>query len=172
MEDLMGVIFTLSPEIKDFAAQIFDDLINELAKPCKVVYPPKMIPCAHCAPDPTGKKSSGFWRDGTRIKGVCPYCSGNYFKAEEISETLYFLTEVRQDKFEKFPFNVPIREAGGMLQIKGYMNDLPAITQCEYLIHDLNMAPFIQQKYKMYGEPISPSNIVKNRYFICLFERV
>lgn len=167
----MGVIFTLDDNIKSLAAQIFDDVITEFQKPCLVVYPPKMIPCTQCRLDPVGNKSSGFWKDGTRIRGVCPYCGGNYFKAEEVSETVNFLTEVEPKQFEKFPFSVPIRDAGGLLQIKGFMEDLPKVQKCEYIIHDLNMRPFIEQRYRMYGEPISPSNIVQNRYFICLFER-
>jgi len=167
----MANIFELTDDIRQIAAFAFDDLIEALKKPCLVVYPPKMIPCELCTYDPVGKKSSGFWKDGTRIRGVCPHCGGNYYKAQEVSETVHFLTEIQPKQFEKFPFDIPVRDPGGLLQVKGYMTDLPKILKCEYLIHDLNMRPFIEQRYKMYGEPISPSNIVKNRYFICMFER-
>lgn len=167
----MGTIFTLTDDVLNIAKSAFQDLMEALKKPCLVVYPPKMIACGACLPDPTGKKSSGFWRDGSRIRGVCPHCGGNYYKAQEVSETLYFLTEVQPKSFEKFPFEVPMKDPGGLLQIKGYMRDLPKIQQCEYIIHDLNMRPYIEQRYKMYGEPISPSNIVKNEFFVCLFER-
>ena len=167
----MGTIFTLTQDVITIAETAFRDLFESLKKPCKVVYPPKMSPCSLCTPDATGKKSSGFWKDGTRIRGVCPQCGGNYYRAEEVSETLYFLTEIRQKDFEKFPFDIPLRDPGGLLQIKGYINDLPKIMKCEYLIHDLNMQPYIEQRYKMIGEPTSPSNIVKNVFFICLFER-
>lgn len=161
----------LPTEIRQIAHDYLVALFEALKKPCKLVYPPKMIPCSACTPDATGKKSSGFWKDGTRIRGVCSYCGGNYFKAQEVSESVFFLTQVDTKKFEKFPFEVPLRDPGGLLQIKGYMEDLPKVLKCEYLIHDLNMQPFIEQRYKMVGEPISPSNIVKNVFFVALFER-
>jgi hypothetical protein len=167
----MGVIFTLTDDVRALATQIFDDVITEFGKVCRLVYPPKMIPCSNCSYDPVGKKSSGFWKDGTRIRGVCPYCGGNYYRAEEVYEDIQFSTEVNPKQFEKFPFEIPLKDPAGILQIKGYMVDLPKVMKSEYIIHDVNMKPYIEQRYKMYGEPISPSNIVKNRYFICLFER-
>ena len=63
----MGKIFTLSDDIKSVVTDALDDLITELGKDCRLVYPPRFVPCGNCIYDPIAGKSSNHWKSGGPI---------------------------------------------------------------------------------------------------------
>lgn len=170
----MGIIFTLDPEIKATIQDALDDLITELGKPCKLVYPSKSVKCVNCIYDPIGKKSSNIWKTGGPMKfmvGVCPMCNGGGTRAEEVSETIKMLCAWEPKKFF-VPFQeINIKSPYGLLQTKFYLKDLPKIKMADHLVFQVPIEPYVKSNYYLIGEPGDQSNIIQDRYCIATWER-
>jgi hypothetical protein len=58
-----------------------------------------------------------------------------------------------------------------MVGTKGYVTDLPKVVRCDAAIIDVN-ADYVGNKFILKAQPITAGNIVKNRYFTAIWERV
>jgi len=174
----MGTIFTLSDDIKNLAHAAFTDLINELGKRCRLVFPPKMAPCANCVIDPIGNKSSNRYVNGGPapfpMGSICPACGGRGRIATENSRDIILLVNENPKQFDNSLKlnNANIYYPDGTIQTKGFIRDLPDVLKCTEMIKDLSIQPYIEYRYKRYGEPLSPGNIVQGAFFVCLWTRV
>ena len=167
----MGVIFTLTPDIKALTQQIFDDVITELSKPCRLVYPPKMVSCSNC----NGLSSSGRWKTGGPMPfsvGLCPLCNGRNKIAEEVFESINFLCQFEKKNFYYPVDEVDIRTPLNYIQIKGYLKDVPKIKRVDHIIIETPIEGIIQWRGKLFDEPMDRSNIIQGRYFTCTLKRV
>jgi hypothetical protein len=174
----MGTIFTISDGIRNLAKDAFSDLINQLGKPCKLIFPPKMTACANCIPDPIGNKSSNRYNTGGPapfpMGSICPVCGGKGQIATENSRVVTLLINEDPKQFDKSLQlnNSNIYYPDGTIQAKGFIADLPDVLKCTEMIKDTNIQPYIEYRYKRYGEPLSPGNIVQGAFFISLWTRV
>jgi hypothetical protein len=57
------------------------------------------------------------------------------------------------------------------MQAKGFIVDLPKILRCKYMIAQINLEPYITEKYILNGTPTDTSNIVQNKFFISNWKR-
>jgi hypothetical protein len=170
----MARIFEITQSIRDLATAAFSDLLDQLGKPCKLFYPPRMKACSNCIADPIGHKSTNRWLRGGPVEfpfgSICPLCGGQGAIAEEVSETVNLLVTQDVTKFEKIGIsNVNLPD--GIIQTKGYLSDLSKILKCDYIIVNTNIQNIITQRYKLFSEPVSPGNISQNVFFICLWQR-
>ena len=168
-------IFTISDEIRQVAMDAFDTLINELSKTCRLYYPPKMQECSNCVVDMIGRKSSNIYLHGGPIPfpfgGMCPMCDGAGYKAIEVYHDVNFLVNENIKSFYKdgLPSNVNL--PNGTIQTKGYITDMPKVKRCSHMIKHLALENYQTMNYTLYGEPLSPGNIIQGRYFVALWLR-
>lgn len=177
----MGKIFQLDSDTKQVIQDALDDLLvnnanGGLGKTCLVVYPSRYVACVNCVLDPIGKKSANRPRTGAPIPFTagqsCPMCSGQGQKAVEDSEQLTLKCNWEPRKFiSPAKGNIDIRIPYSVVEVKGYMADLPKLLKADHLVVNLPIAPFLRQKFRLVGEPGDPSNIIQGRYFVALFER-
>jgi hypothetical protein len=72
--------------------------------------------------------------------------------------------------FVKLPVN--IQSPAGTIQTKGYVADLPDVLQCRKMIVQISLEPIIRFTYELDGEPIDQGNIVQNRYWVGIWNRI
>lgn len=162
-----------------FAQEAFDSMLQPFgqggfAKPCLLVYPPKISPCANCEPSPIANRPSNIYRHGGPVPfpmgAICPACGGQGTFAEEVSETVYLKTSIIKKPFSNIPVQVNLPD--GLLSVKGFLIDAPKLQQADFIIHNTALENYQTRKYKLYGEIDSPSNIVQNRYFTAILIRI
>ncbi len=171
----MGKIFSLDADVKGIITDALDDLISELGKDCRIVYPPKMVLCANCVSDPIGHKPSNRWKTGGptqfSLGSLCPMCNGDGRRAEEVTEILRFLCEWDPKRFFKPLRNLDVRLPMGICQTKGYLADLPKVLRCDHMVLQVPIEGTLRLTYKLSGEPGDYSNIIQGRYFVATWER-
>ncbi len=83
----MAKLFTITDDIRAIGSNAIDDLIDQLGKDCRLVYPPTLVPCSDCAADPIGDKPANAWVTGGAFSPpdgtVCAMCGGSQYRAEE-----------------------------------------------------------------------------------------
>lgn len=172
----MGKIFTLTPTIKSVIQQALDDLITELGKPCTLVYPPRMISCSNCRFDPIGQKSSNHWLSGGPMQFMdgmaCPLCNGAGRIAKEVTDPISLLCNWQPKHFTVPIPNLNLRAPNSVLEIKGYLTDLPRVTRASYLIFENAIDGIVRQKFQLISEGGDRSNIIQGRYFSAVMERM
>lgn len=170
----MGKLFEIPEDVLETAQDGFDDILDQLGKSCKLIYPAKFIECTNCIYDPIGKKSSNRWRTGGPMPfhaGACPQCNTQGRIATENSETITMTINWTPGRH-----NVPLTNVrvpiGYVIQTRGYMTDYPKIKQCEDMIILGEVEPYGHFKFKLDGEPTDPFQFVPGRYFIANWKRV
>lgn len=171
----MGQLFTLDAGTRSTITDALDDIITEFGRPCRLVYPPRMEACSNCLPLASNKASSNTWKTGGPIpfdKGtICPVCGGSYMRAIEASENIRLKLEWDIKRFQIPVKNMDIRKPYSVVEVKGYVSQIPLLQRCDHIVLDTPMEPSIRYKFKVASEPIMPGNIIQQRYFICLLER-
>lgn len=172
----MAKLFELTPEIRQIAQDGIDDLIDQLGKECKLLYPPITTPCPNCVYDPVQKKSTGKYKSGGPFPftvGTCQVCRGlgmlTSTPNDGNDDKIIVLCEWNPRKFINFPGGIQIPR--GALQTKGYLTEVGKVFRARRIQVQLAIAPYRTYIYNLVSEPIDPSNIVPNRYFVCLWER-
>lgn len=171
----MGKIFTLSNDVKAIAQQAIDDLIDQLGKDCRLIYPPRMVPCANCVFDPVGKKSSNHWLNGGPVPfpggTACPLCDGKGLRAEEVFETVRLLVAWNPKNWfiKQMPPNLQV--ADGVIQTKGFLSDAPKMLQAREMIVETPIEAFRRYRFVLAGEPVDASNIIQGRYVVMSWRR-
>jgi hypothetical protein len=165
-------IFEITDEIRNLAKLAFLDLHRDLSRQCRLYYPPRMITCINCQSDPIGRKSSNRYLHGGPapfpLGSICPMCGGTSRIAQESYDDIQLLIDEEPDIYKKYPnANLP----QGIIEAKGLISDMSKVLKCDYLIKDLTIRPYLEFRYTRYGEPVLPSNIVLNEFFISLWQR-
>ena len=171
-------LFTLTPAIKGIAANAIDTLINQLGKPCRLVYPPVMVACPQgCQVVVGAKQMTDIWRTGGSVKpgnlSTCSVCGGTGQMAQSQSETITLLCnfDVKPWKTISIPDNVDFRSPGGLCITKGFLTDMPKVKRCIEAVLATNVEPYVRYTYRLHGEPMDTSNIVQGRYFSAIWLR-
>lgn len=146
--------------------EVFDAMISQWGKSCRLVYPPKYVECTNC--------SLGHYKTGGPMPfnfGVCPLCNSNGTKATEVSENITMIINWMPSPF-KYPLaNINIRTPSAKIESKGFIADLPKILQCDHMII-LNVDGYQHFKFELEGEPGDRGSIVQGKYFTVLWNRV
>lgn len=170
----MSNIFELDSDILSTAQGGFDDILDQLGKPCKLIYPAKFVECVNCIYDPIGKKSSNRWRTGGPMPfhaGACSMCQGAGKHATENSDTITMtINWIPGKNITSGPnIRVPI---GYPIETRGYMTDLAKVRQSEEMIIIGAVEPHCHYRFKLDGEPTDAFQIVPGRYFVCIWKRI
>ena len=171
----MPKIFNISADIKKIAQDAIDDLIDQLGKDCELVYPPIPETCVNCELDPIGNKSSNHWTNGGPMPfpngSICPMCNGEGLHFKEITRSIKLLiANSPSEWFVKMPAGLQV--PAGTIQTKGYIKDLPDVLKTRKLIVQLSLEPMVRFTYELAGEPIDQGNIVQNRYWVAVWNRI
>jgi hypothetical protein len=155
-------------------AGALDDLLlpadqGGLGKWCRLVYPPRAVPCANCVLDPIGNKSANRPRTGAPVPFTagqpCPVCSGAGRIQTSATEDVVLGVNWNPKKFVlPIPASVDLRVPNAVCETKGFIALWPRLAKCDHLIVDLAVEGFSRQKFKLAGQPGSPGNIVQGRY--------
>ena len=171
----MGTIFTLEESVKAIITNALDDLITELGKMCRLVYPPRMVPCDNCIYDPIGRKSSNVYLNGGPIpfqNVSCPMCDGSCKKAETQTEDIKFLCSLTpKDFFVPIP-NLNLQVPFSVVQTKGFLRDVPKVRRADHMIFQTPIDGVATKKYKLDSDPADVSNIIQNRYFVATWKQI
>jgi len=172
----MGKLFSIDDEVRSIIQDGLDDLITELGKMCRLVYPStRWESCDNCVYDPIGQKSSNRWRTGGSIPfpngTACPQCNGKGRRSVVFYEDIKFLCELNPRNFIVPISGLNIRVPHGLLQTKGFLTDSKKVEKCEQLLYDIENTELGGRAYKLVSEPGDKSNIIQGRYFICVWER-
>lgn len=160
----------LDSEQKKYAQDILDESISFFGKQCRLIYQPKYENCG-CNFSGIGNKLDNVWHHGgpASIMG-CVYCGGTGKRPVEISENLIMILDWNPSQFllpapQSFsPYDI--------VQSKGFLSDLPKILKCMEMRAQLPIEPYIISRYKLYGQPGDQDNIIQNRYFLAIWERI
>lgn len=172
----MGQIFTLEDDVVQIMEFALNDLVLYLGKNCKVVYPPKMTPCANCVFDPIGNKSKNVYLHGGPMPfpfgSICPLCEGvGGLAGEEVSEVIRVIVHWNPKKYMNVKLD-NVRLNNGVISIKGHIADMPKISRMSYFIPHIEIDGYANYRFRLVSEPISQGNIVQGRFFTALLERV
>lgn len=171
----MGKLFTLDDGTKSTIRDALDDIITEFGKMCRIYYPARWVACTNCLVDPIGRKSRNIWRTGGPMpfaKGtICPMCSSSGgHHAEELSEEIQLKIEWEPKRFWYPVPNVDVRVPYSICQTKGYISDYNKLVQADHLLIQIPIEPHVKTKFRMVGTPISPGNIIQDRYIVATWE--
>lgn len=162
----MGVLFTLTDPIRSVTQQALDDLLNELAKDCLLLYPPTKVYCG-CS----GNVNYGGQPVPLPHMSVCPLCDGTGYKEEQYTEIIKMSVAVDPEKFwKRLPRNID--NPDGHIQTKCFAADVVKIRQARKMQLQPELDPLNRTIYKLVSDPVDVSSIVPNRYFIATWERV
>lgn len=179
----MGTIINIDAATRQEMQSVLDDLINEFALECRLVYPPSYASCDNCTADILGINSSNHWKTGGPMPfpdmTTCPLCGGTGKRANEATE-LINLKCVFNPIFERqLPGlknlqldKINIRLANAILKTRGFMTDVPKVMRATELIVNIPIEGYIRAKYTRITEPLDKNTFVSGRYFNCFWERV
>lgn len=164
--------FEIPAELIDLHESGVGSLITNLGVPCTLYYPPKKTQCPNCEFDARTKKSANIYRAGGPISftaGACPYCNGVGFKEEEASDNIQM--SIYWSHRDWHDIGVQIEKPDGVIQSRGFIEDLPKIKKCNQMEPNLKTNQAIKYRYKLKGEPV-PHGFRQQKYFLAFWERI
>ncbi len=169
----MGKLFTITEEIRDIARDGIDDMIDQLGKDCKLVYPSVKTDCPNCVFDPTTNRSTGRYKTGGPRPfpngTICPVCRGAGRLDSTETDIIRMLCKWNPKEF--IPLAGSLQLPNSIVRTKGYITDLPKVLRSKKMILQLPIEPYIRYTFDLQGEPIDAGNIVQGRYFIAIWKR-
>lgn len=172
----MGNLFTIDDGTRRTITLALDDIITEFGKDCRLVYPAAWQPCVNCVYDPVGKKSANRWKTGGPLAfhsgTICPVCEGRGgYAATEAYEAIRLKIDWEARNFTHPAGKaLKVRQKYSVCQTKGYMQDYAKVVKCDHLVVQVPIENIVQAKFYLVGMPISPGNIIQDRYFEAFWE--
>lgn len=170
----MGQIFTLDAGTIQIMEYAINDIILYLGKQCKIVYPPKTVPCGNCLRDASGKSRNIYLHGGPvpfPSNSICPLCGGSgSSKEEEVTEIVQVIINWNPKEWMNIKLD-QTRLANGVLHVKGHIGDMPKFMRMSYMVPDIKIAAYADYRFQLKGEPWSGGNIVQGKFFECLLDR-
>jgi hypothetical protein len=153
---------------------LVDSLIDSATgKICTLVYPQKREECFNCYSSQETGRSIDIYKPGGLESfpnfSICPVCFGEGFKSvsptEEIRLRVYFSPK------DFLATGTTFQVADGIIQVIGYMTDLPKINRAVSIIISSDLQQINKWSYKKEGELIQ-HGLDGSRYFIGLLRRI
>lgn len=168
--------FILTPDILKIGADAFDSLIDirNLGKTCRFVFAPIFTPCT-CVNSSVGNVPTVVGQHGGPMNypmsTVCPLCSGKGQISQDVYQDIVMLINWEPKTFDPVWEKQLTRLPEGIIQAKGYIQYMPVMSQCQFMIPDILMSAYQNYTFRLVSEPISAGNIIKRRYFTSIWER-
>lgn len=170
----MGKLFTLSDDIKKIAQDGIDDLIDQLGKDCRLLYPSVQEDCPNCIYDPIANRSTGRYQTGGPQPfpqgTICPVCRGVGKLVSDTSEIIRMLCQWNPKNYELLAGNIQVPNS--VVQTKGYLSDMPKVLKARKMVLETSIEGYQRYTFELWGEPIDQGNIIQGRYFVALWRRV
>jgi hypothetical protein len=170
----MSYLIEIDQDTLDMAEIGFTEMLEMLGKNCLLFYPSKWTQCINCIWDNIGQKSSNRYRSGGPAPfqiGNCPMCSGVGKLQNEEHATIKMTIDWRPKNFDIFGPN--IRLPSGGIVTRGYITDLPKVEKCDkMMIVNPGMQSYGHYSFKLAGEVVEPFQIIQNKFFAALWQRV
>lgn len=148
---------------------LYNQKIDEVFQFAKISvtlnYPTITIPC-ECSFSSIGNFPHHHGIHGGNIPQFaegCQYCGGTGTKKSQATESLDLCVYFTPKEFVKLPINIDLVD--GVIQIKGYLTQLPKLLQCESITISNEIRGIISYTYKRYGEMV-PMGFKSNRYIV------
>jgi hypothetical protein len=169
----VGTIFTLTDDIREIAQNCLDDLLEELGKECRLVFPPRLTECVNCLTRLDGQSAAVYRPGGPQPFSdgdLCPVCLGQGFTSEEVTEAVKMLVQWAPEKFwVRLPPQLQL--PAGSVQTKTYITNLPKIQQARRMVLQTPAEPYTRFLFRLEGEPVDVSNIIQGRYCVSTWAR-
>lgn len=159
--------------IRDIAEEGFDDILDQLGKNCKLVYPGRAIECTNCYFDPIGKKSSNKWKSGGPMPfhaAACPMCNGEGRKISENSEIIVMTINWNMGPFSVTAPNIRI-PMGHVINTRTYITNFPKIVKADEMLI-VGVDALRHFRWKLDGEPADTFQLVSEKYCISNWKRI
>lgn len=171
-----GRLFTIDPDVRLIAQNGLDDMIDQLGKICLLYYPAIASPCGGCTSTlPPGSENK--WITGGPAPNINQNCfscggAGSVF-VEPVEELRLLIAWYEKDYFIDIEKKEKMISAPqGKIQTKGYLKDLHKVMRANYMLVQTNLEGMLRLKFERDGDPVDPSNIVSDRYFLLNWKRV
>lgn len=170
----------LDPDTRQVIQDALDSFLapqadGGLGNECLLVYPPKKVPCDNCVFDAVNNRSSNRPASGAPVPfaagSTCPLCNGRGLKDAEVTEVMTLKTEWDFKRFVNPPGDLKLRLPNSVVEVKGFMDQLPKLLKAEYLVLSHKRAGVLRQAFTLLGEPGDRSSMVPDRYFVSYWER-
>jgi hypothetical protein len=163
-----------------------DALIDNLGVISTIVFPSLRSDCPNCELNPLSKVSANIYRAGGPnpfTNGMqCPYCEGRGWTESDSTTTFramvvydpkgYWLTSLRgRQTGANIMENMQWRVPDGIIQVVGYLTDLPNIERGNYYLINSAQQGLERNKYKRYGDA-TIEGLGQNKYFFQFMERM
>lgn len=185
----MGKLINISPDVLRVAQDGLDDLIDLFGKNCLIVYPEGQTSYINNQnPNPTQYSGNIFyskfldnwgngqpsptqyiwneveeiWESNTQFTLPDPNTRVIYERPSEIIKVL--ISWDQRDFYVRPAQNVTYPD--GTIQVKGYLSDVEKFLRADFFLIQNDLSKKIRLKYSKKGDPVDPSNIIQNRYFI------
>ncbi len=170
----IGKIFTLTSDMVQTIQDATDDLINQLGKLCRLIYPPNVSDCPNCIFDDTTGRSSNRYNgtgpqpfpDGT----ICPVCNGTGHVSTQVTKDITLLCDW-EPKGLYLIAEGNIITPNSYLETTGYMSDVSDIMQAGKMLMELPIVPVISATFDLFSDPVDENAIIQGRYFSCIWKR-
>lgn len=165
--------FSIPSSVFDEYNYMMDSFIDgEPGKKCVLVFPPNLSECPNCFLDPNTRRSTDTYKPGGPEQFVdftiCPWCGGEGFRQTE--NTLSMRARVYYNPKDWIDVGTNIQAPDGIIQIIGYMSDLPSFQKAVAIIINSELQGHEIWKYKKEGEAV-PWGFTQ-RYFVQFWRRI
>lgn len=155
-------LFTITDQVRTLYAEGIDDVIAQLGRPCRLVFPG--TPCPNCLLD-AGGGSTGYPAPDAAVpfsRPPCPVCGGTGKVAPTSRLATWTVKDVRRPDLVIGPGYVQGRRAK---RVKGPATDLPDLLRADHVVVDEQATAYAPAAYRLFGRPETPGAIAPGRYF-------
>jgi len=174
----MTAPFVIPTKLLDAHERMVDALIDgPIGGTITIVYPPTILPCPNCLPDPATGKSANIYKTGGPISFanhmVCPVCEGEGNSSVPHEDVINARIYLDPKTWVKTGVGTPIFEhPGDIVQMIGYMRDCVKVQNAMELVLIKEVTALSTPlRCKREGPP-SPWGFRASRYFVQYLRRV
>lgn len=166
---------TMPGDVQSSIQYTLDGILTQWSRPCTLYFPPLTQSASGTLNPAPGDIVSNTWSAGPPLPLASqqdfPYAGGNLTTPTiQVESSTGIMMLVHQDpgKFNTI-FPVDDRFPAGTIVTQGFVTDLQSVTNCTRMETMLDLGS--KYTYKLAGEPIVPSRLVKSRYFYAIWSR-
>lgn len=159
--------------------QNFVDSFNStdnFAWECRAIYPQMQVACVNCIVDPITHRSANVYNGTGPVPfsngSLCPWCNGIGYNQSESYDTVYVRIEKANRRIQDwYALGPNVEKSQQIVEIRGFIKDLPKFERCEYLEVSTDIAPYGKMRFRPKGKML-PYGLQTRRYVLGYWEQV